>query len=93
MTEAAPLDPEDLKIINLARAARARVVLVRARYETGQVSAALLRGANQAVARLEEMGDDDAPQAHLTAGRVALELGRRASSDTALLPEVAANDP
>ena len=62
---------------NALWAARARLVLVRARYETGQVSAALLRGANQAVARLEEMGDDDAPQAHLTAGRVALGLGRR----------------
>ena len=37
---------------NALWAARARLVLVRARYETGQVSAALLRGANQAVARL-----------------------------------------
>jgi tetratricopeptide (TPR) repeat protein len=62
---------------NALWAARSRLVLVRARYETGQTSAALLRAANRAVVRLEELGSDDAPQAHLTAGRVALELGRR----------------
>ena len=59
------------------RQAHAARVLVQARYEVGPVSAPLLREANRAAARLDELGSSDAAQAHLLAGRVALELGRR----------------
>jgi tetratricopeptide (TPR) repeat protein len=52
-------------------------VLIEARYKVGPVSAPLLREANRAAARLDELGSNDAAQAHLLAGRVALELGRR----------------
>ena len=61
-------------------AARAALVLVRARYEAGQSSAALLRRADQVCVRLADTGSDDAAQAHLLAGRVALALGRRAAA-------------
>jgi tetratricopeptide (TPR) repeat protein len=59
------------------RQAHAARVLVQARYEVGPVAAPLLREANRAAARLDELGSSDAAQAHLLAGRVALELGRR----------------
>ena len=52
-------------------------VLVQARYAVGPVSAALLREANRAAIRLDALGSPDAARAHLVAGRVALELGRR----------------
>ena len=52
-------------------------VLIEARYKVGPVSAPLLREASRAAARLDELGSSDAAQAHLLAGRVALELGRR----------------
>ena len=61
--------------------ARTRLVLVQAKFAAGSVSAPLMREANRVAARLEEMGSGDAPQAHLLAGRVALELGRRAAAD------------
>jgi hypothetical protein len=51
-------------------------VLVQARYEVGPVSQALLRQANRVAAELDALGASDAAQAHLLAGRVALELGR-----------------
>jgi tetratricopeptide (TPR) repeat protein len=57
--------------------AHAARVLVQARYEVGPASPALLREANRATARLDALGASDAAQAHLLAGRVALELGRR----------------
>ncbi len=57
--------------------AHAARVLVQARYEVGPASPALLRQANRAAARLDTLGASDAAQAHLLAGRVALELGRR----------------
>ena len=57
--------------------AHAARVLVHARYEVGPASPALLREANRATARLDALGASDAAQAHLLAGRVALELGRR----------------
>jgi tetratricopeptide (TPR) repeat protein len=57
--------------------ARAGLVLVRARYRTGPASAALLRAAGKAATRLADLGSSDAAQAHLVAGRVALDLGRR----------------
>jgi tetratricopeptide (TPR) repeat protein len=65
--------------------ARTRLVLVRAKFAAGPPSAQLLREANRVAARLEEMGSGDAPQAHLLAGRVALELGHRATADRHLI--------
>jgi tetratricopeptide (TPR) repeat protein len=57
--------------------AHAARVLVEARYQAGPVSPALLRQAERAAARLDVLGASSAAQAHLVAGRVALELGRR----------------
>jgi tetratricopeptide (TPR) repeat protein len=57
--------------------ARAALVLVQARYAAGGSSAALLRRVDQVCIRLTDVGSDDAAQAHLLAGRVALDLGRR----------------
>jgi tetratricopeptide (TPR) repeat protein len=59
------------------RQAHAAGVLVQARYEVGPVSASLLRAANRSAARLDALGSSDAAQAHLLAGRIALDLGRR----------------
>jgi tetratricopeptide (TPR) repeat protein len=66
---------------NSWRLARTRLVLVQAKFAVGPVTAQLLHGANRAAARLEEIGSSDAGQAHLVAGRVALELGRHADAD------------
>jgi len=59
------------------RQAHAARVLVQARYEVGPVSAPMLRAANRSAARLDALGSSDAAQAHLLAGRIALDLGRR----------------
>jgi tetratricopeptide (TPR) repeat protein len=56
--------------------ARTRLVIVQARHATGPASARLLDAADQAAGRLEELGSGEVTQAHLLAGRVALELGR-----------------
>jgi CHAT domain len=61
--------------------ARADLVLLRARYAADGPSAALLRSADVAAARLEELGWEEAPQARLLAGRVALGLGRPADAE------------
>ena len=61
--------------------AHARLVLVQARYAIGPVSGNLLRAANEAADRLEELDSGEATQAHLLAGRVALDLGRRVEAD------------
>ena len=65
--------------------AHAARVVVQARHAAGPVSAGLLREANRAAARLDALGASDATQAHLLAGRVALELGRRDDADRHLL--------
>jgi tetratricopeptide (TPR) repeat protein len=57
--------------------AHAARVHVQARYEVGPTSPALLRQADRVAAELDALGASDAAQAHLLAGRVALELGRR----------------
>ena len=57
--------------------AQAARVLIQARYAVGPVTPGLLRGANRAASRLDALGAGEATQAHLLAGRVALELGRR----------------
>ncbi len=65
--------------------ARAARVLVEARYAVGPVSGRLLGEANRAAVRLDALGASDATQAHLLAGRIALELGRRDEADRHLL--------
>ncbi len=59
------------------RQAHAARVLVQSRYEVGPVSAPMLREANRSAVRLDALGSSDAAQAHLLAGRIALDLGRR----------------
>jgi CHAT domain-containing protein/tetratricopeptide (TPR) repeat protein len=61
--------------------ARTRLVLLRARYQTETASVPLLREAGRAAAQLERVRSGDAPQAHLLAGRLALELGRAGEAD------------
>jgi tetratricopeptide (TPR) repeat protein len=65
--------------------ARAARVLVEARYKAGPASPALLREAIRAAARLDLLSSDDAAQAHLLAGRVALDLGRRDDAERHLV--------
>jgi tetratricopeptide (TPR) repeat protein len=65
--------------------AHAGFVLVQAQYAVGPVSSRLLRAANRAADRLETLGSGEATQAHLLAGRVALDLGRREDADRHLI--------
>ena len=65
--------------------ARAGLALVQARYAAGRASARLLNAADQAAARLTALGSAEATQAHLLAGRVALDLGRRDDADRHLI--------
>lgn len=61
--------------------AHAARVLVEASYQAGPASPALLREADRAAARLDALGASDAAQAHLLAGRIALDLGRGDDAD------------
>jgi tetratricopeptide (TPR) repeat protein len=61
--------------------AHSRLAQVQARYAAGPVSGRLLRAANEAADRLAELGSSEATQAHLLAGRVALDLGRWTEAD------------
>ena len=61
--------------------AQARLVLIQAQYAVGPVTGRLLHAADRAAIGLEELGSGQAAQAHLLAGRVALDLGRRAEAD------------
>lgn len=65
--------------------AKAARVLIRARYAVGPVSPGLLREAHRAAIRLDALGAGDATQAHLLAGRIALELGQRDQAERRLL--------
>jgi tetratricopeptide (TPR) repeat protein len=65
--------------------AHAGLVLAQARYAIGPVSSRLLRAADRAAVRLEALGSGEATQAHLLAGRVALDLGRRDDADRHLV--------
>ena len=65
--------------------AHAAHVLVQARYRAGPASPALLREANRAAARLDHLDASDAAQAHLLAGRIALDLGRRDDAERHLV--------
>ena len=61
--------------------AHARLILVQARAAIGPASSRLLAAANRAAVRLDELSSRDATQAHLLAGRVAVDLGRRDEAD------------
>ena len=61
--------------------ARADLVLAQARYAGGERSASLLRYAGQVAARMEAPRADEASQAHLLVGRLALSRGRMAAAD------------
>ncbi len=61
--------------------AHAGLVLLQAQHAVAPVSGRLLRAAKRAVGRLDELGSGEATQAHLLAGRVALDLGRPAEAD------------
>jgi tetratricopeptide (TPR) repeat protein len=65
--------------------AHAGLVLAQAHYAAGPAPGSLLRQATTAAARLEALGSGEATQAHLLAGRVALDLGRRAEADRHLM--------
>jgi tetratricopeptide (TPR) repeat protein len=74
--------------------AHAARVLAEARYQAGPASATLLSQANRAAAMLDandasskssKSGTSGAAQAHLLAGRIALDLGRRADAERHLL--------
>jgi tetratricopeptide (TPR) repeat protein len=66
---------------NAWRQAHARLVLIQARHAVGPPSVRLLRAANEAANRLEELGSAEATPAYLLAGRVALEIRRQAEAD------------
>ena len=61
--------------------AQADLVLARAHYAVGPASARLLTAADRAAGRLAALGSAEATQAHLLAGRIALDLGRRDEAD------------
>ena len=61
------------------------LVLVQAQYAVGPASGSLLHAADQAAVRLEGLGSGEATQAHLLAGRIALDLGRRDDADRHLI--------
>ena len=65
--------------------AQAGLVVAQARYAAGPASGALLRRRPGRPTRLEALGSGEATQAHLLAGRVALDLGRRAEADRHLM--------
>ena len=54
---------------------------VRARYAAGRSRPRCCARPDRSASRLAALGSDDAAQAHLLAGRVALDLGRRADAD------------
>ncbi len=61
--------------------AHAAGAVIQARFAGGQASAGMLRQALRTAGQLEELGSNEAAHAHLLAGRVALELGRREDAD------------
>jgi tetratricopeptide (TPR) repeat protein len=64
--------------------ARAEFAYLQAQYAAGVPSGRLFGEAERAAARLEALGSDDAPQARLLAGRMALALGRTEDADRQL---------
>lgn len=61
--------------------AHATLLLLRARYAAGSVTARQLGQAGQVATELERLGSAEAAQAHLLAGRVALTLSRPGEAD------------
>ncbi len=61
--------------------AHARLILLRAQYAAGPASGHLLSAAQRVAVRLDALGSGQAKQAHLLAGRAALDLGRRGDAD------------
>ena len=61
--------------------ARAELVRLRARYESGVRTAALLHDAELLAARLDELGVEAALRAHLVAGQIALDRGQHDVAD------------
>jgi tetratricopeptide (TPR) repeat protein len=59
----------------------AAFVLLQARYAAGMLSGRLLHDVGRTAARLDAVGSDEAPRAHLLAGRAALALGRFQDAD------------
>ena len=60
---------------------RAQLVVVQARYANGESSARLLAQTEQIASRLDDLRDEDAPRAHLLAGRIALRRGGGAQAE------------
>jgi hypothetical protein len=65
--------------------AHAQLVHALARYELGPVSGRLQTAASEVAARLHQLRFREAPRAHLLAGRIALDLGRRVEAEQHLL--------
>jgi tetratricopeptide (TPR) repeat protein len=61
--------------------ARAAYVLVQSRYQNGERGGRLRAELGRIAARLDEVGADEAAAAHLLAGRLALDQGRRPAAD------------
>lgn len=62
-------------------AARAEFVVVHARHAAGEHTDLLLEQAERISSRLDELRAEEAPRAHLLAGRMALERGRAAEAE------------
>jgi tetratricopeptide (TPR) repeat protein len=62
-----------------------RLVLAEARYAAGPVSGRLLLSTSRLAIRLDGLRSREAPRARLLAGRIALDLGRRADAERHLL--------
>src|SRR5262249_61843664 len=60
---------------------RAQLVVMTARYAKGESGARLLAQTEQVASRLDHFRDEDAPRAHLLAGRIALRRGGGAGAD------------
>jgi tetratricopeptide (TPR) repeat protein len=63
---------------------RARRIALTARWMSGERSNSLLRAAGGVANKLDQLRDPEATDAHLLAGRIALELGRSAEADRQL---------
>ena len=94
MTEAAALDPEDLKVINLARSARARVTAAEGaavRDETGRTYAAAavsLPSLQMSALRLAVAMAASSGAAGLEAAAVVSEVGEPDPDDMAVLRDL-----
>ncbi len=65
--------------------AHASLVLVQAQYAVGPAAGRLLAAANRAAILLDQLRSREAPRAHLLAGRIAIDLGRRTEAERHLL--------